>query len=98
MPAGNISIKVCEYGHCYNKSSDDNTCTECEAERKPKEGFILILSAPARRALENSGTTSLQQLSEYSETEIIQLYGMVKSSIPKLKKALLEINLNFKLK
>jgi DNA-directed RNA polymerase alpha subunit len=49
-----------------------------------------MVSAPARRALENNGINTLQDLSKYSEGELLSLHGLGKSSIPKLKKALMD--------
>lgn len=92
------TLKVCKNGHHYYKSSDCPTCPICEQNRKPKDGFLSILAAPARRALENNGIKTLEQLSKYSEEEILQLHGMGKSSIPKLKNALHEKGLEFKKK
>lgn len=54
-----------------------------------------MLAAPARRALENKGITSLQQLAKYSEQEILGLHGMGKTSIAKLQTALKEDGLAF---
>ena len=45
----------------------------CAHERKPDEGFLSKLSAPARRALEHNGITTLQQLATYREKEIIEI-------------------------
>jgi predicted RecB family nuclease len=91
-----VSQRVCPKGHQYNKTSDCPTCPVCEAERKPKEGFLSQLAAPARRALENKGITSLEELSKFSEKEILQLHGMGPGSIPKLRIALKAGGLNFK--
>jgi uncharacterized protein YdhG (YjbR/CyaY superfamily) len=63
---------------------------------KPKEDFLSLLSSPARRALENHGITSLNELSGYSEAEILALHGMGKSSVPKLREALEAEGLSFK--
>jgi DNA-directed RNA polymerase alpha subunit len=41
-----------------------------------------MLVAPARRALSNAKITSLEQLSQYSEHELLKLHGFGKSSIP----------------
>jgi hypothetical protein len=65
-------------------------------ERKPQEGFLTLLSAPARRAMENAGIKSLKKLSTYTEKEILSLHGMGPSSIPKLRAALKEEGLSFK--
>lgn len=64
-----------------NGSTDCPTCPACEATRKPSEGFLSLLSAPARRALINIGITELKQLSTYNEKEILSLHGMGKASI-----------------
>jgi DNA-directed RNA polymerase alpha subunit len=89
-------LKMCPKGHRYYKSSDCPTCPICEAERKPKDGFLSLLVAPARRALENEGIKTIKQLSRYSEAEVLALHGMGKTSIPKLKAALKLAGLTFR--
>ena len=91
-----MSLRICSKGHQYYKTSDCPTCPVCEKERKPKEGFLSQLSAPARRSLENKGITSLEKLSKFSEKDILQLHGMGPSSIPKLRDALKTVGLSFK--
>ncbi|KPL58545.1 hypothetical protein AM506_16635 [Rossellomorea vietnamensis] len=78
------------------KKSDCPTCPVCEKERKPDTGFLSVLASPARRALENNGITMLDELAEFSEKEILAFHGMGPSSIPKLRKALVEKGLGFK--
>ncbi|WP_339259815.1 RNA polymerase alpha subunit C-terminal domain-containing protein [Paenibacillus sp. FSL R5-0749] len=90
------TLRTCEQGHSYYKKSDCPTCPTCEAERKPTEGFLALLSAPARRALENEGIITLLQLAEYTEKEILKLHGIGPSAIPKLRNALEEEGLSFK--
>lgn len=90
------SLRTCKKGHKYYKSSDCPTCPECEKEKKPKDGFLALVSAPARRALENNGIHTLHQLSKYHETEILTFHGMGKSSIPKLRKALTDEGFDFR--
>jgi predicted RecB family nuclease len=96
MERSKKQLRTCSKGHKFYKSSDCPTCPICEQERKPKDNFLSLLVAPARRALENKGITTLQQLSNFSEDEILQLHGMGPSTIPKLKKALKENGLSFK--
>ena len=96
MPAATGSLRICRNGHQYYKSSDCPACPVCEQEHKPKDGFLSLLAAPARRALENNGIATLQQLSDFSENEIMQFHGMGKSSLPKLRNALKEQGLTFK--
>jgi hypothetical protein len=88
--------RSCKNGHTYYKSSDCPTCPYCELNRKPKEGFLSLLSAPARRALEDKGITTLKQLSKYGERDILALHGMGPSTIPKLRSALEAEGLSFK--
>ncbi|WP_127544754.1 RNA polymerase alpha subunit C-terminal domain-containing protein [Paenibacillus amylolyticus] len=90
------TLRTCEQGHLYYKKSDCPTCPTCEAERKPTEGFLALLSAPARRALESEGITTLLQLAEYTEKEILKLHGIGPSAMPKLRNALEEEGLSFK--
>ncbi len=49
---------------------------------------MASLAAPARRALENKGIRSLQQLAMFSEADILVLHGMGPGSLPKLRAAL----------
>lgn len=90
------SLRTCTNGHKYMKSSDCPVCPICESENKPKDNFLSKLPAPARRALENAQIITIEQLTQYSEREILSLHGMGKSSIPKLKLILSENKLRFK--
>lgn len=90
------TLRICVKGHTFYKSSDCPTCPICEEERKPKDGFLALLSAPARRALENQNISSLNELTEYSEKDLLKLHGMGKSSIPVLRQTLDEKGLSFK--
>jgi DNA-directed RNA polymerase alpha subunit len=90
--------RVCPNGHSYYKSSDCPVCPICENKRQPHNEFLNALSAPARRALENAGITTLAKLSKKTEKEILSLHGMGPGSIPVLKKALKEKGLKLKAK
>jgi len=52
MPAKRL--KICERGHKFYKSSDYPTCPRCAAQDKPESGFLSLLSAPAKNALEHA--------------------------------------------
>lgn len=88
--AGAVRYKVCKNGHRFVKSSDCPTCPVCEKDRKPEDHFLSLLSAPARRALENRGITTLEELSQFTEKEVLGFHGIGKSSIPILKSLLEE--------
>lgn len=96
MTAAKPTLKTCKKGHKFYKSSGCPICPACEKERKPKDSFLSLLGAPARRALENEGITALEQLSAYTEKDILALHGIGKSTIPKLNEALIKAGLSFK--
>ncbi len=96
MTTSKKTLRTCSKGHKYYKSSDCPTCPICEQERVPENDFLSQLSAPARRALENNGITSVQQLSNFSEKEILKFHGMGPASLPKLRTALQTNGLSFK--
>jgi predicted RecB family nuclease len=82
------SQRTCPKGHKFWKSSDCPTCPVCEAARKPAGDFMIGLSAPARRALEGAGLTTLAKLAKKSEVAVLKLHGMGPASLPKLRAAL----------
>jgi predicted RecB family nuclease len=83
-------------GHRYYKTSECPACPVCEQQRKPGQGFLALLVAPARRALEQAGIRTLAQLLRKTEIEILELHGTGRSSIPRLKNALKARGLSFK--
>ncbi len=95
MTGNQKNKRICKQGHIYFKSSDCPVCPVCEANKKPVNGFLSKLSAPARRALEREGISTLRQLSGRTEKDILLLHGIGPSSIPVLKKALQEAGLTF---
>ena len=90
------NLKTCKKGHQFYKSSDCPVCPVCEEERKPNNGFLALIGAPARRALERENIITLEDLAKHTEKEILALHGMGPGTIPKLKKALGENRLSFK--
>ena len=95
MPASVKKLKTCPKGHQFYKSSDCPTCPICEKEYKPISGFLSLISAPARRALEREGINSLTQIAKYSEKELLELHGMGPKATVILKKLLAEKKLTF---
>ncbi len=89
------TLKSCKKGHQFYKSSDCPTCPICEEERKPKDSFLSLISAPARRALEYADIKTLKKLSKYSESDILKLHGIGKTALPILKKELKNAGLKF---
>ena len=92
------NLRTCAKGHQYYKSSDCPVCPICEKMKKPGEEMLSSVGAPARRALENAGIKTPQQLSKYTVEQLLKLHGMGPSSIPKLQKVLGSQGLSFKRK
>jgi DNA-directed RNA polymerase alpha subunit len=90
------TLRICNSGHKYYKSSDCPTCPACEKVKALKNGFLSKLSAPAKRALENNRIKTIKQLSDYTETEILNLHGIGPSSIPILNNELKVTGLSFR--
>jgi predicted RecB family nuclease len=95
MITANKNLRVCSKGHKYYKSSTCPVCPICEKEKNSKQDFLSSVAAPARRALEQAGITTLEQLSTFTETDLLALHGMGPSSIPKLRNALGSKGLSF---
>ncbi|HEY0653167.1 MAG TPA: hypothetical protein VGD65_08560 [Chryseosolibacter sp.] len=94
MPKG--TLRTCDNGHRYYKSSDCPTCPVCENERKPQEGFLSFLPAPARRALEHAQLTSLSAIAAYGKGNLLKLHGLGPSTIKKLLATMKKQGLTFK--
>ncbi|QCR32278.1 RNA polymerase alpha subunit C-terminal domain-containing protein [Lysinibacillus sp. SGAir0095] len=90
------SLRVCDKGHRYYKSSECQSCPTCNKENKPKSGFLSKLSSPARNALIHEGIDTLQKLAKYTEREILSLHGIGPASLPILRTSLEEEGLTFK--
>lgn len=90
------TLRTCKNGHQYYKSTDCPTCPVCEAAKKPADGILALMGAPARRAMEGAGIHTEKQLSRWSEKELLALHGFGKSSLPKLREALSAKGLSFR--
>lgn len=88
--------RTCLEGHIYYKSSDCPTCPQCEQEKVNADKWFSSLVAPALRALKHEGINTPEELSQWSERELLSLHGIGPSSIPKLREILQENNLTFK--
>ncbi|EWG12869.1 RNA polymerase alpha subunit C-terminal domain-containing protein [Cytobacillus firmus] len=95
MAAGK-SLRVCEKGHKFYKTSECKSCPACDKENKPNSGFLSKLSAPARNALVFEGIDTLEKLSNYTEKEILKLHGIGPASLPIMRTSLEKEGLSFK--
>lgn len=90
------SLRVCEKGHKYYKSTDCPSCPTCNKDTKPENGFLSKLSSPARNALVHEGIDTLHKLSKYTEKEILKFHGIGPASLPVMRSFLKEEGLSFK--
>lgn len=89
------TLRKCPKWHAYYKSSDCPTCPTCEQKHKPKEGFLSLLSAPARRALEGEWIKTLKQLAKRTEKDLLKLHGFWPATLPILREVLKDAWLSF---
>ncbi len=69
----------------------------CALSQVAKGNFLEgVIAVPARRALEKEKIDSLEKLSDYSESEIIELHGFGKNTMEKLKTYMNEHQISFK--
>lgn len=87
---------TCINGHAVLKKSSCESCPVCEKARLEGNGVFRMLTAPARRAFENTGIETLEQLQQYSSDELLNLHGIGKTSIPKIIQLLNEHGLHLK--
>ena len=90
--------RICNKGHHYFKSSDCPTCPVCEEERKSEAGIFAILSAPARRAMENNRITSLEELAQHSEKEETKVKCEVSPVMDQIMSFFIEIGTQYDLR
>lgn len=62
----------------------------------PRESNLPKIGQPATRALAGAGIQKLEQLTRFSETEIMQLHGMGPKALGLLRQALADRGLSFK--
>lgn len=61
-----------------------------------KQSDLPKLAAPAQRALQSAGITQLEQLTDVTEAELLQLHGMGKNAVSTLREALKLRGLSFR--
>jgi uncharacterized protein YdhG (YjbR/CyaY superfamily) len=74
-------LHTCVNGHNFKKSRECRTCPICKEETKLANPFLEKFSAPARRALEKEGITTLEKLAFYKPEQLLQLHGFGPSSL-----------------
>jgi predicted RecB family nuclease len=87
--------RTCAAGHVFTKTSDCPTCPRCEAAREPAAEFMRGLAAPARRALEGAGLTTLAKIARCREAEVAQLHGIGANALASLRRMLKKAGLKY---
>ena len=65
-------------------------------QREAKDEFLVGLAAPARRALEGAGLTTLAKVAKKTESQVSELHGMGPNAITELRAALKKAGLSFR--
>lgn len=90
--------KICKNGHKFEKTSNCPVCPECSASEmnnKYGEEFPFI-GAPAFRALDSAGIKHLNDLTRFTEKDLLALHGFGPKALTLLKKAVSKQKLSFK--
>lgn len=98
MPSPKGKLKVCSRGHQFYKSSDCPACPICWPGQMKKliaEGLPSI-GAPAMRALDHAGISTLKQVSKHTKNELLSMHGVGPKAIDILQKELKKKGLSFK--
>jgi len=92
-----MSQKVCKNGHRFEKTSDCPVCPKCSAiKMKNKYGEIFPdIGAPAFRALHAAGISELNDLTKYTEADLLALHGFGPKALRILAGKLKEKDLSF---
>ena len=93
-----MAIRICKNGHKFEKTSSCPVCPICSAEEMNEKfgGEFPKIGAPASRALDSIGISRLQDLTKYSQEDLLQLHGFGPKALRLLHEALRERNLSFK--
>ena len=88
--------KVCPNGHHFIKRSACPVCPICAAQEAKQGGIFSRLASPTRRALQNAGIETAEDLANYTEEELLKLHGLGQASLPKIRLILEEAGLKSK--
>lgn len=88
--------RVCKNGHVFIKTSDCPTCPKCEQMKKPAQGLLASVSAPARRALEAAGIHQVKDLRRFSESDVMALHGIGRKVMLIIREIMSDAGIDFK--
>ncbi|MCB9913051.1 MAG: DUF2200 family protein [Planctomycetes bacterium] len=80
---------VCAQGHRFLKGPDCPECPKCQAKRtNAGSGDLPKLGAPAMRAMESLGVTTLAQVAKHTASELLDLHGFGPKALETIRQAL----------
>ena len=93
-----MSIRICKNGHTFEKSSSCPICPVCSfAEMREKYGKEFPkIGAPAFRAIHSKGIATIEDLTNYTEQELLALHGFGPKALSLLRVELKKRQLEFK--
>lgn len=92
-----MSQRTCPEGHTYEKTSSCPVCPTCSAdEMKAKYASFPKIGAPAFRALDTLGIEKLEDLTAYSDKDLLALHGFGPRALRIIKERLEEMGMKLK--
>jgi hypothetical protein len=79
--------QIVQYRVKENLNKKSNISTQ-KSNSKNQNDFLSTIAKPARKALEEAGINTLQQLTQLSEKDLLQLHGISTNTLTKLKNTL----------
>lgn len=67
---------ICEKGHRFERAGSFTVCPICDKENAPKDSFLSVLPAPARRAFEAHNVLTLSDYLKVPLTEVKDWHGV----------------------
>lgn len=92
-----MAKKMCINGHTFEKTSSCPICPVCSSQAMEEKFGTEFpkLGAPALRALERIGVSSLSDLTKFTEKDLLALHGFGPRALGILRSELEENGLSF---
>lgn len=92
-----MNKKICEKGHAFERSSSCPVCPLCSKEEidKSYDSAFPKIGAPAFRAIHSIGISTIEDLTKYTEQQLLDLHGFGPKALRLLKVELQKKGLSF---
>lgn len=92
-----MTISICSKSHEFTKTIHQPVCPICWAEYYEQENKIpFSVGAPALRVLLHNKIFTLEQLTSYSEKEILSMHGVGPKAMKIIKSELGKYGMSFR--